>query len=84
MSFNETRKQLIPVLCFTPFKFHNFLEIVVHILKLVLLGLKTIITNPMLELIGYEQRPIAALIKSLIISNLTELTMENIFLAQKR
>ena len=48
-----------------------FLEIVLHILKLVLLGFKTIITNPRLELIGHEQRPIAALIKSFIISNLT-------------
>ena len=52
-------------------KSHNVLETVLHILKLVLLGLKTIVTNQKLELIGYEQRPIAALIKSFIISNLT-------------
>ena len=61
----------VPIYALPPLKCHNLLEIVLHILKLVLLGLKTIITNPKLELIGYEQRPIAALIKSFIISNLT-------------
>ena len=42
---------------YPPLKNHNFLEIVLHILNLVLLGLNAIITNPKLELIGYEQRP---------------------------
>ena len=40
-------------------------------LSVPLLGLKTIITKPRLEFIGCERRPIAALIKSLIIFNLT-------------
>ena len=61
----------VPIYALPPLKSHNLLEIVLHILTLVLLGLKTIVTNPKLELIGCEQRPIANLIKSFIISNLT-------------
>ena len=50
---------IMPFMLYPLLKKHNFLEIVLHLLKLVLLGLKTM-TYPRLELTGYEQRLIAA------------------------